>query len=68
MKIIEIDVNDLNIEPNPGITMCLGYFDGVHVGHLDLINKAVESGNAAVMTFDISPSFTLKKNPTAIPS
>ena len=64
MKIIEIDVNNLQIEPNPEVTLCLGYFDGVHVGHLDLINKAVESGNAAVMTFDISPSFTLKKNPS----
>lgn len=63
MKIIEIDVNNLLIEPNPGISLCLGYFDGVHKGHLDLINKAVESGDAAVMTFDISPSFTLKKKP-----
>lgn len=63
MKIIEIDVNNLVIEPNPGISLCLGYFDGVHRGHLDLINKAVESGEAAVMTFDISPSFTLKKKP-----
>ncbi len=63
MKIIEIDVNNLQLEPNPDITLCLGYFDGVHVGHLDLINKAIESGNAAVMTFDISPSYSLKKNP-----
>ena len=63
MKIIEIDVNDLNLEPNPGISLCLGYFDGVHRGHLDLINKAVEAGEAAVMTFDVSPSFVLKKKP-----
>ena len=63
MKIIEIDVNNLVIEPNPGISLCLGYFDGVHRGHLDLISKAVEAGEAAVMTFDISPSFTLKKKP-----
>ncbi len=63
MKIIEIDVNNLVIEPNPGISLCLGYFDGVHKGHLDLINKAVEAGEAAVMTFDISPSFSLNKKP-----
>ena len=63
MKIIEIDVNNLQLEPNPGISLCLGYFDGVHLGHLDLINKAVEAGEAAVMTFDISPSYALKKNP-----
>ena len=63
MKIIEIDVNNLVVEPNPGISLCLGYFDGVHKGHLDLINKAVEAGEAAVMTFDISPSISLKKKP-----
>ena len=40
MKIIEIDVNNLNIEPNPDITMCLGYFDGVHLGHQELIKYA----------------------------
>lgn len=63
MKIIEIDVNNLVLEPNPGCSLCLGYFDGVHLGHLDLIQKAVSDGNAAVMTFDISPSYVLKKNP-----
>ena len=63
MKIIEIDVNNLSLEPNPGINLCLGYFDGVHRGHLDLINKAVSEGETAVMTFDISPSYALKKNP-----
>ncbi len=64
MKIVEIDVNNLSLEANPDCSLCLGYFDGVHVGHLELIQKAVENGNAAVMTFDISPSFALKKNPS----
>lgn len=63
MKIIEIDVRNLNVEPNPGINICLGYFDGVHLGHLDLINKAVSEGDTAVMTFDESPNFVLKKVP-----
>lgn len=63
MKIVEIDVNNLQLEPNPDCSLCLGYFDGVHLGHLELIQKAVENGNAAVMTFDISPSYVLKKNP-----
>ena len=63
MKIIEIDVNKLELEPNQDCSLCLGYFDGVHLGHLDLINKAISDGNAAVMTFDISPSYVLKKNP-----
>ena len=64
MKIIEIDINNLQIEPNSNTTMCLGYFDGVHLGHLDLINKALETGDASVMTFDVSPSYSLKKNPS----
>ena len=64
MKIVEIDVNNLVLEPNPECSLCLGYFDGVHRGHLELIQKAVNDGNAAVMTFDISPSYVLKKNPS----
>ena len=64
MKIIEIDVRKLNVEPNNGINLCLGYFDGVHLGHLDLINKAVSEGDTAVMTFDESPNYVLKKAPT----
>lgn len=63
MKIIEIDVRNLVVEPNPGINLCLGYFDGVHHGHLDLINKAVEEGDTGVMTFDVSPNYVLKKAP-----
>lgn len=63
MKIIEIDVANIVLEPNPDCSLCLGYFDGVHIGHLELIQKAVNDGNAAVMTFDISPSYALKKNP-----
>ncbi len=64
MKIIEIDVNNLSVEPNPDISLCIGFFDGVHRGHIDLISQAVESGDAAVMTFDVSPSYALKKNPS----
>ena len=63
MKIIEIDVRNLNVESHPGINLCLGYFDGLHLGHLDLINKAVSEGDTGVMTFDLSPNFVLKKMP-----
>ena len=63
MKIIEIDVKNLVVEPNPGINLCLGYFDGVHLGHLDLINRALSEGDTAVMTFDESPNYVLKKAP-----
>ena len=62
MKIIEIDINNLNIEENPNINLVLGYFDGVHIGHQEMIKKAVNNGDTAVMTFDISPSFALGKS------
>ena len=60
MKIIDIDIKELNIVEN-NINLVLGFFDGVHIGHQEMIKKAVESGDTAVMTFDISPSFILGK-------
>ena len=61
MKIIDIDIKELNIVENKNINLVLGFFDGVHIGHQEMIKKAVESGDTAVMTFDISPSFILGK-------
>ncbi len=61
MKIIDIDIKELNILENNNINLVLGFFDGVHIGHQEMIKKAVESGDTAVMTFDISPSFILGK-------
>ena len=60
MKIIDIDIKELNIVEN-NINLVLGFFDGVHIGHQEMIKKAVENGDTAVMTFDISPSFILGK-------
>ena len=62
MKIIEIDVKNLAIEPNRGINLVLGYFDGVHLGHQYLIKEAISQGDTAVMTFDFSPNFVLGKS------
>ena len=46
-------------------SLALGFFDGVHLGHRDVINTAVKNANAdcksAVLTFKESPSATLKK-------
>jgi riboflavin kinase/FMN adenylyltransferase len=54
MKYFEIDINNLTI-PNikRPIALCLGNFDGVHLGHQKLINEAVENSelDVAVMTF-----------------
>lgn len=61
MKIIDVDVKNLNLSENR-INLVLGYFDGVHIGHQEMIKKAVASGETGVMTFDVSPSFTLGKS------
>lgn len=56
----------LNIEKDefPPLAMALGYFDGVHRGHAEVIAKAkseaAEKGlQSAVMTFDPHPSVVL---------
>ena len=51
----------------PPLAMALGYFDGVHLGHQQVIleakKQAEEKGcSSAVMTFDPHPSVVLGKN------
>jgi riboflavin kinase/FMN adenylyltransferase len=51
---------------NPPVAMALGYFDGVHRGHQQVIleakKKAAQKGIcSAVMTFDPHPSVVLGK-------
>ena len=42
MKIIDIDIKELKLEENPNINLVLGYFDGVHIGHQEMISKSAE--------------------------
>jgi riboflavin kinase / FMN adenylyltransferase len=54
-----IEINDL-----PPLAMALGYFDGVHRGHQEVIGTAVDKAKelnieSAVMTFDPHPSVVL---------
>lgn len=51
----------------PEMAMALGYFDGVHLGHQHVINKAKtiaekNGWKSAVMTFDPHPSVVLGKS------
>lgn len=61
MKIFEIsDIK--SIKENKQIGLCLGYFDGVHLGHQKLINTARKfSRKIGVLTFDNSPAYLLNK-------
>ncbi|MCX5775889.1 MAG: adenylyltransferase/cytidyltransferase family protein, partial [Firmicutes bacterium] len=62
MKIISGDISKL--PPLPAHTvLCLGYFDGVHLGHQAIVGAALHSGNkVAVLTFDHSPKYILGLN------
>lgn len=61
MNIIEIEAKDINLNSYPDLNLVMGFFDGVHLGHQQMINKALKEGEVGVMTFDISPSYALGK-------
>ncbi|MCQ2814681.1 MAG: bifunctional riboflavin kinase/FAD synthetase [Bacilli bacterium] len=61
INIIELEHKNIHKLPE-NTTLCLGFFDGVHLGHKELIKKAKENGDeVSVLTFDISPSIFLGK-------
>ena len=47
--------------PNlPDLILCLGFFDGVHLGHQMLIKKAKKEGyKLGILTFDQSPAYVM---------
>lgn len=54
MRVFEFDINNIPLI-NDEISLCLGYFDGLHLGHLELIKKAKQSKyKSAVLTFSIN--------------
>ena len=57
MKIVEFDINNVP-EEYSNINLCLGFFDGVHLGHQKMIKAAVDEGHpVGVLTFDNPPHF-----------
>lgn len=64
MEVIRIGINDrLDIK---GLVATLGQFDGIHIGHMKLINEvkkiaANEGLKTGLITFDPHPDFVLKK-------
>jgi len=66
MKVIRINRMDPIKPIKEGLVVALGYFDGIHIAHMDLINKVVELGNdtkmkTGVVTFHPHPAFILNK-------
>lgn len=65
MHIYEIDPCIDTIAVETPCAACIGFFDGFHVGHRQLVNKAVELAKSkgipsAVITFDPDPWVVLK--------
>ena len=59
MKIFQFDYQHTPINMEKTI-LCLGFFDGVHLGHQSMINQAKNEGyKVSVLTFDESPAFVL---------
>ena len=59
MEIIEFKYND-DFKNKEEIALCLGAFDSFHLGHVQIIKKALKSGyKTALMTFDNNPKTIL---------
>ena len=61
MKIIDFDINTTPLN-DKDLVLCLGFYDGLHLGHQKLIQDALNEGYpVGVMTFDIAPRVLLGK-------
>ena len=59
MEIIDFEF-PFNQKFDDKIVLCLGFFDGVHIGHQKLIEKAKSYGfKVGILTFDNSPKIVL---------
>lgn len=64
MRIITIGMDNNRVYTGP-LTACIGYFDGVHLGHRALIEKTIETAKqnhseSALITFDPDPWVAIK--------
>ncbi len=64
MRIIKMGLNSNKVYSKP-MCACIGYFDGMHKGHLALIQKTIEMAKkhnceSALITFDPDPWVTIK--------
>lgn len=68
MRIVTIDTIHTYM-PRQSYCACIGYFDGVHLGHQELIKKTVamakeKNCESALVTFEPDPWVTIKGVPT----
>lgn len=61
MKLIDFSYPNVPVSEEK-IVLCLGYFDGIHLGHQALFAMAKKEGyKVGVLTFDNSPAYVLGK-------
>ena len=59
MKIIEFDLNNVPTE-YPDTALCLGFFDGLHLGHQSIIKAALKTNkDVGVLTFSTPPAYVI---------
>lgn len=63
MNRIDLDINNIKLI-DENLTLCLGYFDGLHLGHQQVIKKALEntSGPVGILTFEFDEKVAKKIN------
>lgn len=61
MKIVEFSINNVPLNDKE-LVLCLGFYDGLHLGHQKIIKQALGSGlPVGLMTFDVAPAVLLGK-------
>ena len=65
MKVIRFGQDRLVREPRASLT--LGTFDGVHLGHRDLLTELVRGDLPTVVTFEPHPQHVLRTHPDRLP-
>ena len=59
MEIIQFELGD-SLPSLPDLVLCLGFFDGVHLGHQKLIKKSRKEGyKLGILSFNQSPAYVL---------
>ena len=60
-----IDFNLSNVPSLEGVALCLGFFDGIHLGHKAIIKEALNSfKRVALLSFDTPPAYVIGRKDT----
>ncbi len=67
MEIINLRIDEPIEKIEEGVVVALGFFDGIHLAHMELINKVIEIGKqtehkTGLVTFHPHPAFILNKS------